>query len=107
MAYLTIKFSRRPPDAEIRALRRELEALTEVQEPQAGSFGPDIAGLALIIGLSANALQVVDILNNWFQRAPKGNEAVIRLSDGRTFEFKSNTDAETFAKQLKAALKDL
>ena len=102
MAYLTVQFSKRPTQADLQALKDELAPLTEVQEAQSQSF--DLTSLALMIGLSANALQVVDILNNWFQRAPKGNALTIRLSDGRTFEFKSNGDPEEFMQQVKAAV---
>jgi len=105
MGYMTVQFSKRPAKENLQALKSELEAVTEVQEPQAQNF--DLTGLALIVGLSANALQVVDILNHWFQRTPKGNEITIRLSDGRTFEFKSNTDPKQFMELVKAAVENM
>ena len=105
MAYLTVNFTQRPSDEDIRDLKTELKSLTEVQEQGTESF--DLASFALVVGLGANAIKVVETLNNWLKRARGGNEAVIQLSDGRKFELKANTDPEVFLKQLKAALKDL
>jgi hypothetical protein len=94
----------RPSVGQIEALQVELKPYAQVYEPPAKSF--DFAGLALIVGFSANALQIVDIIVNWLKRTPRGNHAEIRLSDGRTFKMEANTDPDEFVNQLKAALKD-
>ena len=95
----------RPSTSQIEGLQSELKPYARVYEPPSRSF--DFTGLALIVGFSANALQIADILGNWLRRMPPGNHAEIKLSDGRTFQMESNTDPDEFVKQLKAALKDL
>jgi hypothetical protein len=105
MAYLTLKLSKRPAAADIQALQAELSPLAEVREPETVSY--DLTGLALFIGLSADALQVVDLLCRWLQRTPKANEAVIRLSNGRELKLEANTDPEVFKQQLIAAINNL
>jgi hypothetical protein len=95
----------RPSASQMEELQSALKPYARVYEPPTKSF--DFIGLALIVGFSANALQIVDILGNWLKRTPRGNQAEIRLSDGRTFTMESNTDPDEFVKQLKDALKDL
>src|SRR5687768_10965318 len=93
----------RPSASQIENLQAELKPYAQVYEPPTKSY--DFTGLALIVGFSANALQIADILVNWLKRTPRGNHAEIRLSDGRTFKIESNTDPDEFVKQLKAALR--
>src|SRR5687767_13585666 len=100
---LSIPF--RPSSSQVEGLKTELKPYANVQEPPAQRF--DLTGLALIVGFSANALQIIDILKDWLKRTPHGNYAEIRLSDGRTFKMEANTDPEDFVKQVKAALKEL
>ena len=95
----------RPPSGQIEGLQAELKPYADVFEPPTQSF--DFTGLALIVGFSANALQVIDILKDWLKRTPHGNYAEIRLSDGRTFKMEANADPDEFVKQLKAVLKEL
>ncbi len=99
MPFITVNFNKRISDEAIRSLQNELGTLAEVQEAGQQSYSLDFAAVALLVGFSANALQVADILNNWIkQRVPRGNEAVIRLSDGRTLELKANSDPDSFLK---------
>jgi hypothetical protein len=94
----------RPSASQMEELQSALKPYARVYEPPAKSF--DFTGLALIVGFSANALQIVDILGNWLRKTPRGNQAEIRLSDGRTFKMEASTDPDEFMQQLKAALKD-
>ena len=103
MTEIMLSIPVRPSSSEVEGLKTELKPFAEVQEPPAKSF--DFTGLALIVGFSANALQILDILKDWLKRTPHGNYAEIRLSDGRTFKMESNTDPDEFMKQLKASLK--
>jgi|GEM_PF-2331174 len=105
MAYLTLQLARRPADAAIKELEEALGPLAEVREPPVVSYDP-MSDFFLVVGFAAGALQVVDILSKWLGRTPKGNEAVIRLADGRELKLEANTDPDEFVKQLKAALKD-
>ena len=95
----------RPSEAEIEELQAELASLAKITEPPAQQFS--FGGMALIVEFGANALQVVDILANWLRRRPRGNQATIRLADGRTLKMEANTDPDDFVKQLKAALKNM
>jgi hypothetical protein len=105
MTEIMLNIPVRPASGQIEDLRAGLRPFAEVQEPPAKSF--DFTGLALIVGFSANALQIIDILKEWLKRTPHGNYAEIRLSDGRTFKMEANTDPDEFVKQLKAALKEM
>jgi len=105
MTEIILNIPIRPSLSEIGRLQAELKPYAEAHEPRTQSF--DFTGLALIVGFSANALQVVDILKDWLKRTPHGNHAEIRLSDGRTFKMEANTDPNEFVKQLKAALKEM
>ena len=91
--------------SQIEWLQTELKPYAEVHKQASASF--DFTTVALIVAFSANALQIADILADWLKRTPKGNQAEIRLSDGRTLKMEANTDPDDFVKQLKAALKDL
>lgn len=104
MTEIMLTIPNRPSSSQIEGLKAELTPYANIQEP-AQSF--DFIGLALIVGFSANALQVIDILKDWLKRTPHGNHAEIRLSDGRTFKMEANTDPDEFVKQLKAALKEM
>ena len=86
-------------------LQSALSPFAEVYESPAKSY--DFTTLVLIVSFSANALQVVDILADWLKRRTRGNQAEIRLADGRTFKLETNTGPDDFVKQLRAALKDL
>jgi hypothetical protein len=90
---------------QFRSLQAELEPHAKVYGEATASF--DFSGMALIVGFSANALQVIDILKDWLKRTPHGNYAEIRLADGRSFKLEANTDPDEFVKQLKAALKEI
>ena len=89
----------------LESLRREIGPQAQVYELTAERYSFD--QVAFGISLGANALQVVDILVNWLKRTPRGNQAEIRLSDGRTLKMEANADPDDFVKQLKAALKKL
>ena len=105
MTEIILSIPVRPSSSQVEGLKAELKPYSEVQEPPAQSF--DFTGLALIVGFSANALQIIDILKDWLKKTPHGNYAEIRLSDGRTFKMEAKTDPEDFVKQVKAALKEL
>ena len=105
MTEIMLNIPARPSSAQIADLQAELKPYAEVYEPPTESY--DFTSAALIVAFSANALQVADILRNWLKRTPRGNQAEIRLSDGRTFKMEANTDPDEFVKQLKAVLKDL
>lgn len=105
MAEIVLKIPAQLASSQIDALQAELKPYADVQKMETASF--DFTGVALIVAFSANALQIADILAGWLRRAPKGNRAEIRLSDGRTFKMEANTDPDDFVKQFKAALKDL
>lgn len=104
MTEIMLKIPAQIGSSQIESLQAELEPYAEVRQPPQ-SF--DFTTVALIVAFSANALQIADILAGWIKRTPKGNQAEIRLSDGRTLKMEANTDPEDFVKQLKAALKDL
>ena len=104
MTEIVLKTPARPASGELEKLQAELKPFAETFEPPMQSF--DFVGLALIIGVTANALQVIDILKDWLKRTPHGNYAEIRLSNGQTFKLEANTDPEDFVKQVKAALKE-
>ncbi len=107
MPYLTLKLSKRPAASEIALLQQELGALAEVREASAESFDLDLlTPFVLMIGFSANLIQIVDILKAWFPPTAKGNRVAIRLSDGREFRMEATTDPEVFIQQVRAALKD-
>jgi hypothetical protein len=105
MTEIMLSIPDRPSSNQVEGLKAELKPYANVQEPPAQSF--DFIGLALIVGFSANALQVIDILKDWLKRTPHGNYAEIRLSDGRTFKMEANIEPEDFVKQVKAALKEI
>ena len=105
MPQLTVTLPVLPSSSELAALQRELGAMAQVYESNHESYSFDQA--AFIVSFGANALQIADILGNWLKRAPRGNQAVIRLSDGRTLKMEAHTDPEDFVKQLKAALKKI
>jgi hypothetical protein len=105
MAEILLKIPAQIGSNSINNLQAELEPYANVQESPTVSL--DITTVALIVGFTANALQVVDILAGWLKRTPRGNQVEIRLSDGRTFKMESNDTPDDFVKQLKAALKDL
>lgn len=105
MAEIMLNVAVRPSSRQIENLQSELKPYAQVYEPPTKSF--DFTGLALIVGFTANALQVIDILKDWLKQTPHGNYAEIRLSDGRTFKLEANTDPEQFVKQVKAALKEM
>lgn len=86
-------------------LQAELKTLAEVYEPPVKHY--DFTSQALIVSFSANALQIADILAGWLKRKPRGNQAEIRLRDGRSFKLEANSDPDEFVKQLRAALKEL
>ena len=104
MTEIMLSIPDRPLSSQVEGLKAELKPYANVQEP-AQSF--DFIGLALIVGFSANALQVIDILKDWLKQTSHGNYAEIRLSDGRTFKMEANVDPEDFVKQVKAALKEM
>jgi hypothetical protein len=105
MTEIMLKIPVQLGSGQIENLQADLKPYAEVHPSPAQSF--DFATTALIVAFSANALQIADILAGWIKRTPKGNQAEIRLSDGRTFKMEANTDPDGFVKQLKAALKDL
>lgn len=104
MIEIMLSIPDRPSSSQVEGLKAELKPYANVQEPPTQSF--DFTSLALIVGFSANILQVIDILKDWLKRTPHGNYAEIRLSDGRTFKMEANIDPEDFVKQVKAALKE-
>ena len=105
MTEIMLNIPVRPSSNQIGQLQAELKPFAEAFEPPAKSF--DFIGLVLIVGFTANAMQVIDILKDWLKRTPHGNYAEIHLSDGRTFKLEANTDPDDFVKQLKAALKEI
>jgi len=105
MSSLLIDLPVRLSEVEIDKLQAELAPLAKISEPPAQQFS--FGGMALIVEFGANALQVVDILASWLRRTPRGNQATIRLADGRTLKMDANTDPDDFVKQLKAALKNM
>jgi len=109
MPELMLKIPTQLASSQVEDLKAELKPYADVQQPPAQSF--DFASTALVVAstvaFSANALQVADILADWLKRAPKGNQAEIRLSDGRTLKIEANADPDDFVKQLRAALKEL
>ncbi|MEW6240832.1 MAG: hypothetical protein AB1564_08505 [Chloroflexota bacterium] len=109
MPEIMLKIPAQVDPSQIETLRAELKSYAEVQTSPAQSF--DFASTALVVAsavaFSANALQVADILADWLKRAPKGNQAEIRLSDGRTLKMEANADPDEFVEQLRAALKEL
>lgn len=105
MPEILLKIPAQLSSNQVEKLRAELSPHAEVYQPPTKSF--DFASVALIVAFSANALQIADILAGWLKRTPKGNQAEIRLSNGRTLKMEANTTPEDFVKQLKAALKDL
>ena len=92
----------RPSEAEIAALRAELEPYGEVVELPPVSFG--LREVILGISFLSDVLQGADVLANWLGRTPRANKAVIRFSDGRVIRYQ-DTDPEVFRKTLRAALK--
>ncbi|MEW5941694.1 MAG: hypothetical protein AB1750_18685, partial [Chloroflexota bacterium] len=78
--------------SQVEDLKAELKPYAEVEKMAAASF--DFTSVTLIVAFSANALQIADILAGWLKRTPKGNQAEIRLSDGRTLKMEANTDPE-------------
>ena len=98
----------RPSEAEIAALQAELEPYGEVVEPPPVSYG--LGEGLLILSFAADMVQGIDILipwlKAWLARTPRAHEAMIRLSDGRTFEVKT-TNERALRQALKAALKEL
>jgi ferric-dicitrate binding protein FerR (iron transport regulator) len=105
MPEIMLKIPAELTSSHVEDLQAELKPYAKVQRQATASF--DFATVALIVAFSANALQIADILASWLKRTPKGNQAEIRLSDGRTLKMEANTDPDDFVKQLKAALKDL
>jgi hypothetical protein len=105
MPEIVITLPTGPTTVELESLRREIGPQAQVYELTAEHYSFD--QVAFGISLGANALQVVDILANWLKRTPRGNQAVIRLSDGRTLKMEADADPDDFVKQLKAALKKM
>ncbi|MFZ5904718.1 MAG: hypothetical protein ACOYZ8_14320 [Chloroflexota bacterium] len=109
MPEIMLKIPAQVNPSQIETLRAELRPYADVQQPPAQSF--DFASTALVVAstvaFSANFLQIADILAGWLKRAPKGNQAEIRLSDGRTLKMEANADPDEFVEQLRAALKGL
>ncbi len=107
MPELMVNLPVRPTEGEIAGLKSALFSVARMQELPAKSFSLDPAGLAFIVGFSADALQVADILFNWLKSLRRCNSASVRLSDGRLFKLESTSDPQQFIAQLRAALEEL
>ncbi len=104
MTNILVELPARLSPAELAALETELSPYGQVQDTSSLSFGPNA-----LLGISffSDVLQGADVLVNWLKRAPRGNQAVVRLSDGRTLKMETASDPDAFLKMLKSALKEL
>lgn len=103
MPTLQLELSPRPSGADLDALRAALAPYGAVYDAGATRFG--LAEVILSISFVSDVIQGADVLFDWLR--PKGNRAVIRLSDGRALTLEATTDPDAFLRQLKAALREL
>jgi len=106
MSSIRIEISSQLPSSDIDALQQELKSLATVEKPQSQNF--DFGAMVLVVSFVAGGIQTADILVKWLKNIkPRGNQILLRLSDGRTLSMEANTDPEHFLRQLKAALREL
>jgi hypothetical protein len=104
MPTLHLELPARVSKAELDGLQADLAPYGSVEELPPASY--DLKSVMLGISFFSDVLQGADVLVDWLKRTPRGNRAVIRLADGRTFRLEA-TDLEAFRKSLKAAVKEL
>lgn len=92
------------PARQVDDLRRDLAPYGDAQEAPATTF--NFETVALVISLTANVLQGIDVLVNWLKAQPRGNQAVIRLADGRTIRIEAS-GMDAFRSMLQNAVKEV
>ncbi|HFD38511.1 MAG TPA: hypothetical protein ENJ31_01490 [Anaerolineae bacterium] len=105
MPTFRVELPNRPSRADLEALQTALAPYGYVDQLPPAKY--DFQSVSLIISFASDMLQGADVLVHWLRRVPRGNQAVIRLADGRSLKMESSHDPDAFLKALKSALKEL
>jgi hypothetical protein len=81
MPTLRVELPARVSQAEVEALRGDLAPFGSVDELPSASYDP--AAIMLGISFVSDILQGAEVLANWFQRTPPGQEAICRTMLGQ------------------------